>query len=125
MSRWPLPDRLNLLLVAAVLFTAWGPLCFNSFDGPHGPGRDMIQFYTAGTIVNAGQADQLYDQDFFQEAQRPLIGDTIAWHSLYSSAVGACWRRPGHGCRTPRPKWSAGRPRWSVSCWLSGCATVG
>jgi hypothetical protein len=112
MSRWPLPDRLNLLLVAAVLFTAWGPLCFNSFDGPHGPGRDMIQFHTAGSIVNAGQADRLYDQDFFQEAQRPLIGDTIAWHSLYPpllALLAAPWARLPY-------------PAAQVVCWAAEAA---
>jgi len=85
MSRWPLPDRLNLLLVAAVMFTAWGPLCFEIFDA----GTDIIQFHVAGRLVHDGQADRLYDQTYFQSIQTgmPEIHPKGWYYSLYPPMV--------------------------------------
>lgn len=70
MSRWSLPDRLNLALVALLIFTAWGPLCFTMFA----PGNDLIQFYAAGGLVNRGEASRLYDLDYFVRFESE-IGD--------------------------------------------------
>lgn len=74
MSRWPLPDRLNLLLVAVLLFTAWGPVCFEIFRAD----CDTMQFYVAGELVNRGEAHRLYDQPYFYATQRQLGGSSVS-----------------------------------------------
>ena len=73
MFRWPLPDRLNLLLAGLLVFTAWGPLCCNIFR----VGCDTMQFYTAGDLVNRGQAARLYDHPYFLECQRRIGGPDV------------------------------------------------
>ncbi|MGD0898883.1 MAG: glycosyltransferase family 87 protein, partial [Thermoguttaceae bacterium] len=85
MSRWPLNHRLNLLLAAGVIFTAWGPLCFEIFDA----GTDVIQFYAAGRVVQSGHADRLYDQTYFQSVQTciPDIHPKTWYYSLYPPTV--------------------------------------
>jgi hypothetical protein len=83
--RWPLPHRLNLLLVAAAILTAWGPLRFEIFDA----GTDVIQFYAAGRLVDRGEANRLYDQLYFQSVQAamPEIHPRSYYYSLYPPMV--------------------------------------
>jgi hypothetical protein len=85
MSRWPLPARLNLVLVAGVIFTAWGPLCFDIFT----PGTDVVQFHVAGRLVGDGQADRLYDQVYFhsRQAAMPEVELKSWYYSLYPPTV--------------------------------------
>jgi hypothetical protein len=64
---------LNLALVALLIFTAWGPLCFNMFEA----GCDAMQFYGAADMVNRGEADRLYDQARFQELQFSIGGNVL------------------------------------------------
>ena len=96
MARWTLADRLNLLLVALMIATAWGPMATRIFDFNHEPGCDTIQFYVAGQMVNRGEGHRLLDQSYFQEMQGPIVGDAGVFYSLYppiTAVLAAPWAR--------------------------------
>ncbi len=53
-------------------------------------GRDFLQFYVAGRIVNAGQAERLYDQDYFGTVQESVVEigpEKARYFALYPPAM--------------------------------------
>ncbi len=50
----------------------------------HLHGRDFLQFYTAGKIVLQGQAQHLYEQEYFVATQEQIIQSDRDWPRYYS-----------------------------------------
>jgi hypothetical protein len=71
------------LLVVLFVQTVWVVLSPERNDAWYGYGGEFIQFYTAGSLVNSGNADRLYDQEYFRSVQRPLVGSKEGQYSVY------------------------------------------
>jgi hypothetical protein len=88
---WVTPRRLNYYLAAYLLAYLVPFIVMESTSGvldrmDRVRGRDFIAFYTAGTIVAAGDVDRVYDQDYFFAVQRSIaeVGPERPRHySLY------------------------------------------
>ena len=63
------------------ILDAWDRLVMNEGPDPCGCGGDFLQFYIAGTIVNRGEAERLYDQPYFRHFQVAMRDDPLC--SLY------------------------------------------
>jgi len=81
MSRWRVSDMALGLLTAMAVLAAWEGYALNHRPENSGCGGDFSQFYTAGQIVARGEAQRLYDQEYFRHFQEWMREDPL--RSLY------------------------------------------
>jgi len=86
MSHWRLSDWTLGLLVTLAVLAVWEGIVLNNRPETRGCGGDFPQFYIAGTIVNRGEADRLYDQPYFRHFQESMRDDPL--RSLYPPTLG-------------------------------------
>ena len=89
--RWLTQRRLEVLFRVTLIVQALLFLGVVSSPGVYDRqgrvrGRDFLQFYVAGQIVVRGEADRLYDQEYFAERQRSILDrdeKELPYRSIY------------------------------------------
>jgi len=71
----------NVLLLAILAMTVAMLICHGREANVYG--RDFIHFYTAASLVSSGEADRLYDQDYFRAVQQPFLRKGSGFYSMY------------------------------------------
>ena len=67
MSRVRLCDVVAAFVVGLLLLAAWKGLAPSGGEKAREYGHDFLQFYTAGLIVDRGEANRLYDHAHFRD----------------------------------------------------------